>query len=415
MSISVIDPQDIVLRLERRLIEKQNQMNSLLEITTAINNNLSEAGLFKLYESILKNKLGLKRWVVFTYDGYWHCKNLYGVDKQEISSDYMVEFISKTKEITFLSKPSHRKLSNTFQVAIPVYHKEHPLAVVLLGILPEDNINTVDDKLNYIQTITNVICVAIENKRLVNESKKQDKLISDMKLAGEVQIQLIPDVLPNNANLQMAGLYLPNHEVGGDYYDYIPINDDEFYFCIGDISGNGVAAALLMANFQAALSSDADATVEFETLVKGLNRKVNEITGGEYYITLFLAKYNIKTRELIYVNAGHPQPLLYSENIFYHLGEGSTILGIFEQLPQVNVQKVKIAKGAILFCYTDGLVELENSKDQPYGMDILENIIRDGNYSSMKDLNKKILITAKEFTGKSTFNDDVSFLSCRFF
>jgi sigma-B regulation protein RsbU (phosphoserine phosphatase) len=236
-----------------------------------------------------------------------------------------------------------------------------------------------------------------------------------MKLAGEVQIQLIPDVLPDNNSLQMAGLYLPNHEVGGDYYDYIPLNDYEFFFCIGDISGNGVAAALLMANFQAALSSNADASIKLEDLIQELNRKVNEITGGEYYITLFLAKYNLKTRELSYVNAGHPQPLLFSENTFYHLGEGSTILGMFEHLPQVNVQRMTIAPNAILFCFTDGLVELENSKDQPYGMDILETSIRGAEYKSMKDLNKKILITAKEFTGKSTFSDDVSFLSCRFF
>jgi phosphoserine phosphatase RsbU/P len=415
MAITAIDPQDIVLRLEMRLIEKQNQMTSLLEITTAINNNLSEEGLFNLYEIILKNKLGLKRWAVFTYDGYWHCKNLHGVSKQLFSSEYLVEFVSKIKQITFLNNPAHKKVADIFQVAIPVYHKDHPLAVVLLGILPDDNINTVDDKLNYIQTITNVICVAIENKRLVNQSKKQDKLLSDMKLAGEVQTQLMPDVLPNTSFLQMAGLYLPNHEIGGDYYDYIPLNEDEFIFCIGDISGNGVAAALLMANFQAALSADADSSVTLETLIQTLNKKVNEITGGEYYITLFLAKYNLKTRELIYVNAGHPHPLLYSENMFHHLGEGSTILGIFEHLPQVNVQKIKIAPNAVLFSFTDGLIELENSKDQPYGMDILESIISGGDYKSMKDLNKKILITAKEFTGKSTFSDDISFLSCRFF
>src|SRR5580704_9690508 len=106
MAITAIDPHDIVLRLEKRLIEKQNQMTSLLEITTAINNNLSEEGLFNLYEIILKNKLGLKRWAVFTYDGYWHCKSLHGVSKQLFSSEYLFDFVSTIKQITFLNNPT---------------------------------------------------------------------------------------------------------------------------------------------------------------------------------------------------------------------------------------------------------------------------------------------------------------------
>ena len=306
-------------------------------------------------------------------------------------------------------------LSKQFEVVVPVYHKEFPLAFTFLGDIKPDKKFTIDEKLNYIQTISNVIAVANENKKLFRAHMKQKFMKSELEMAGQMQTMLIPGKLPDDERLSISGVYLPHQEVGGDYYDYIELNNDECLFCIGDISGKGIAAALLMANFQASVRSYSEQQPSLSVLIESLNARVNEITKGEKYITFFLAKFNFSTREFQYVNAGHNPAILYHDGQARLLEEGCTILGMFEKLPYVYVQTLKLEKEFVTFCYTDGLTDIENNKKETMDIAHIRQFVEKNHALSPSELNKKMVDDLVEFKGNRLINDDVSILTCKIF
>lgn len=397
-------------QLEQQLRVKERELNSLLQITQAINNNISSQGLLRIYESLLVNQIGVGKVAVFIHSEHWECTNAFGIqlkDAEEKISKYLPSFL----QITRLENSSH-PLAKYFDVVIPVFHKDFPLAFTLLGDFRKELHIALDDKLNYIQTISNVIALAIENKRLFRAQASQKMLKSDLELAGQMQTMLIPGKLPDDERISIAGVYLPHQEVGGDYYDYIELNEEEVIFCIGDISGKGVAAALLMANFQASVRSYAEQQPSLKELIHSLNARVNEITNGEKYITFFIAKYNFTTREFQYINAGHNPAILYHDGETKLLQEGCTILGMFEKLPYVNLQSIVLRHRFITFCYTDGLTDIENEDKQPLDISEIISFIEKNHNLSPSKLNKKIVDHLVAFKGKRMISDDISMLTC---
>lgn len=409
-------PTEVYNKKDKKLLKqlqiKQLEVSSLLEVTQAINNNLSADKLFRIYEFILRAQISVKKLAVFIKDDVYTCICQYGL-KSEPDIDEIIESLEPYRRLTFIDDVNTPPLDD-FDIVVPVYHKEQPLAYTLLGKPEVDKYETLDEKIRFIQTISNIIVVAIENKRLFKKQIEQERLARELELAAQVQTMLIPDQLPNDRIIEMAAIYLPHRNIGGDYYDYIKKDEDFLQFCIADISGKGVAAAILMANFQATLRSMITEASDFESFIRSLNRRVLDITKGEKFITMFLAEYNALTRELTYVNAGHNPPILYSKNDSQQLESGCTILGMFEELPYVNVGKVVIDDNAILINYTDGLTDLENEKKEVYRLENLMDFININYERSMLAFNDKLMDSIMEFKGREEFIDDISVLSCRF-
>lgn len=405
-------PSAQIEHLERQLQIKQLQVSALLEVTQAINNSLSSDKLFRIYEFILRAQISVKRLVVYLQDVTLNCICQYGLDP-DFNPDVLTEEIISYNRLTFFDEAPNAALKD-FDLIIPVYHKDKPLAFALLGEPDVDENETLDEKIKFIRTITNIIVVAVENKRLFAQQLEQEKLKRELELAADVQSLLIPRDLPNDENLEMAAVYLPHRDIGGDYYDYIPIDGERVLFCIADISGKGIAAAILMANFQAILRTLGKTQVEFENFVVQLNQTVTDITKGEKFITLFIGEYNLKTRELKYINAGHNPPVLYEKGRFSLLEKGCTILGMFEELPALEVGTLTLSKGAILINYTDGLTDLEDEDGFNYTLDMLQRFIRNNDTYSMAVFNNLLLKSIFDFKGEQQFIDDISILSCRF-
>ncbi|MBK9732408.1 MAG: SpoIIE family protein phosphatase [Chitinophagaceae bacterium] len=311
MKVAPVNIELHVEQLQQQLLLKELELNSLLRITQAMNNNISSQGLLLLYEDILVKQIGAGKVAVFIYDGDWLCSNAIGIDT-DFAGKLIRKYLLSFKQVTRLEKNNH-PLAEYFDVVVPVYHKEFPIAFTFVGNIQRDPLFKLEEKLNYIQTISNIIGVAIENKRMFRANTKETTLKSELELAGQMQTMLIPGKLPDDEQISIAGVYLPFREVGGDYYDYIELNKDECIFCIGDISGKGIAAALLMANFQASVRSYAEQQPSLGALIQSLNGRVNEITKGEKYITFFIAKFNFVTREMQYINAGHNPAVLFHE------------------------------------------------------------------------------------------------------
>lgn len=402
------------------------KLASLLEVTKAINSNTKTPELLKIYESVLKNQLNVGSLVLYAYDGGWKCVLKFGMEAAFTTAE-VERYLFPLKDITLMDFAPSGELvpiqqalkQHNVDVVIPVFHKDQPLAYALIGDLDEEQIGMGASvkHLNFIQTLTNILVVAIENKRLAKDSVRQASIKKELEVASQMQHMLFPETLPNDSHLEMDAVYIAHQEIGGDYYDFIRINEQEVAFCMADVSGKGISAALLMSNFQANMRILFSRTDSLADLVRELNNKVNDTAKGERFITLFAAKYNIITRIFTYVNAGHNPPLVLSPNgSVSKLSTGCTGLGMFDDLQKVKEGVVNIEPGAVLLCYTDGVVEQENFSEEEFGIKRLKEILqKKGQTSKIADLNKHIIASVSEYKGAKEYLDDIALLTCRIF
>ena len=406
----------LVKDLENQIELKDFKLNSLLEITTAINANLRMDQLIRIYEFILKEQLGFKRFVLFNRKDEWNCLLKIGI-KGKVKDIDVQRDLFRFKEITVIES-SHSKILTEFDVIVPVFHKDKPLAYLLFSDIIKDQTSPSEslENMSFVQTLTNIIVVAIENQRMARLSIIQERIKKELEVASEMQKLLFPSDLPSNRKMDISAKYTPRHEVGGDYYDFIPLGDDEYMICIADVSGKGIGAAMLMANFQATIRTLFNyQRFEMEFLLEELNKKVMRSAKGEKFITFFIAHYNATSRELKYVNAGHNHPFITNGKKVEMLSEGCIGLGMLDELPFIHVGKKILKPNTTIVLYTDGVVELENEKEEFFGSEKLVKLVHSYYPLKMEDMNNLIFSKLDEWRGDLSLVDDTAIFSCRFF
>ncbi len=395
------------------------KLDSLLDITQAINNNLSNDGLLNKYERLLRNELNIGKVIVFAYNASWTVFFKSGCIESDYKDIVVERDLLKLTEIT-TTLSLHNKNFRVFDVVIPVFNNEKALAYVLIGDFEEEKegISPTIKHLHFIQTLTNVIFVAIENKRLFKENLKQERLKKELEMASKMQEMLIPksETLPKNKYFAIEAFYFPHFEVGGDYYDFEILSEKELFFCIADVSGKGMSAALLMSNFQANLKALLSSEISLTTLINKLNYRVNQNANGEKFITFFAAIYNCHTKVLRYINAGHNPPLLFNsiDGKLNYLTQGCLGIGMIDDIPVIIEGEVKIFKDAKLLCFTDGLVELERDDQIESSQTILENCLATSNKSIKQTIND-LIIELNVNKSNTTIFDDITMLGIEFF
>lgn len=393
------------------------KLDYLLNITQSINENHSTQELLKRFENILRTDLNIGKVMVFNYKEKWDCILVSGFDEKIAKKISVDRDLIYYKQITSLTTTLNPHLGY-FDVIIPVFHHELPIAFVIIGDIDEERqgISPTIKHLHFIQTLTNILVVAIENKRLFSEHVRQEAMRKELELASKMQSLLIPspDSLPQNEKIDVAAYYLPHFEVGGDYYDFIQLNKNEYGFCVADVSGKGIAAAILMSNFQANVQALFSSKIPLPQLIHKLNDRVMQNANGEKFITLFIAKYNSSTQELKYISAGHNPSLFYNgktkELSFLELG--CTGVGMFDEIPNINEGTINVEKGSKLICYTDGLVELENENQIEFGSRVMEEAIVKN--ESMESIVDEIIEKVNDHKGNNTFFDDISLMAIHF-
>lgn len=408
--------EHIVKNLENQIELKDFKLNSLLEITTAINSNKNVETITKLFEFIVHEQLGYEKFVLFNKQDQWNCLLKVGYKGKVTGIDIEGE-LGRFKEITMIESAKSKLLSE-FDVVVPVYHKGNALAYLLVkGV--EYNGKYLSKALNYmsfLQTIANMIVVAIENKRMTRISIGQERFKKELEIASTMQKLLFPEDLPSNTRMDISAKYTPRHEVGGDYYDFIPLGDDEYIICIADVSGKGIAAAMLMANFQATIRTLFDyQRFDMKTLIEELNKKVMKSAKGEKFITFFLAHYDATSRKLSYVNAGHNHPFITNGKTVEDLQEGCIGLGMLDELPFINIGEKHLSPNTTIVLYTDGVVELENESEEFFGTERLVKLVHNYYPLKMDDMNNLIFSKLDEWKGPLDLVDDTAIFSCRFF
>ncbi len=399
--------------LERELHLKQLQINRLLNITQAINSNVSDQGLYDMYNSFLSWEMGIRKMTLYIQSNdVWKCISYIGVSKKLTELD-ISEKLKEYDRLKMLEGNQTHELIKEFDVVIPVLHKDKPIAYTFIGGFEEDE--DMYNKVQFITTITNIIAVAIENKRLFKQQIEQERYNREMELAGDMQHLLIPDVLPDNEFYQLDSIYKPHQMVGGDYFDYVEFKDGTLVFCIADIAGKGLAAALLMANFQANFHGILMSSTALDDFVKELNTSLFRITKGDKHLTFFIGVYKRDTGKLTYCNAGHNPPVIFSENTMDTLREGSTILGSFPELPFIDLGEVSITEDTTILTYTDGLTDMQNDLEEYFDEDALMEFVQNKTALSAKAFNKELMSHIEIFKGRQNYPDDFTVLTCKIF
>jgi len=212
-------------------------------------------------------------------------------------------------------------------------------------------------------------------RRMLRDLTEKERLESELAVARAIQEALLPEELPRLPGIEMDARSVPAHIVGGDYYDVIPLPDGNYLLAMGDVSGKGIASALVMAKVQAALRTLARAQMPLPELMSTLNLTLCHGAAPGWFVSLFVARLDVRRLSLEFVNGGHDFPILCQDGKIIRLEEGGVILGVFPDAVYHQGFVEKLEKGRLL-AYTDGIVEAKNFHDREYGSAALVDFVK---------------------------------------
>lgn len=394
---------------------KELELKALLEITQAINENKNESVLLNIFKFTCLVHLNIKSLVLYVYNQQeqFFLRRISHQVKEKLPEKIQKADVQENKELGKLSLSLSEEYSFAeVNIYVPVYHKDKMLAILFLSTKDQD----AGLDLDFTQALTNILVVALENKRFARKQLEQESFRKEMEIASNVQRMLFPATLPDHNTLKAKVTYIPHSSVGGDYYDLIERSEDDVYFCVGDVSGKGMPASLLMSNFQAALRTLLRSGTDLKTIVEQLNFSTFDTTKGERFITFFLGHYSYSQKKLSYVNAGHNPPVLCTSasNSPELLEAGTTILGAFETLPFMEQGERENLDHFMLHLYTDGLTEALNPSGEEFGEErFLAYIDAHPSYNPER-FHEGFLSTLAEFSDGIPGRDDITLLSLQF-
>lgn len=324
---------------------------------------------------------------------------------------------------------------------IPLRLSRDIIGLMLLGEKRSEEPYSREDR-ELLMTVAAQTALAVERARLSAEMAREEKLKRELEIAQEVQARLFPQSVPHFATLDIAGVCLPAQGVAGDYYDFLPLAPGRLGIAIGDISGKGISAALLMANLQASLRSQAAlAGDEVAKLLCTVNMLLYHSTDVNKYATLFYGTYDDASRRLTYVNAGHNAPLLVrgqslgepngagssSARVIHPAASGSLalaaeletscgiqrletggmIIGAFES-PAFQQETIHLASGDLIVAYTDGIIEAQSPEGEAFGEECLEQLVLQSTGSCASELVNVIIQAVSDFTRGADQHDDMT-------
>jgi len=290
---------------------------------------------------------------------------------------------------------------------IPFIHRDKLSGILLLGEkISQTNFSA--EEMMILSVLSSQAAIALENAVLYRESLEKQKIEEELELARDIQTNLLPKTPPSSKIFELAGHNIPSKEVGGDYYDFFLLKENSVGIAIGDISGKGVPAALLMSNLQAALRITALEFSEPHKVLSKVNSHITKTTSAEKFATFFYGIFDPETLIFRYTNAGHNYPVLIKKTGEIELlKQGGMIIGVIEDA-EYQSANIKLEKGDSLILYTDGVTEAMNPLKDEFGEERLTEILRHSPDLSAPGIINKILEEVSAFTNGNYFSDDLT-------
>ncbi|HEX2458207.1 MAG TPA: ADOP family duplicated permease [Vicinamibacterales bacterium] len=305
------------------------------------------------------------------------------------------------------------------RLAVPLRTRREILGVQLLGERPQRAGFSAHEK-QVLRACADQFALMIENARLTDRVVEQETLRRDIALASDVQRRLLPDAPPRAECADFAATSVPARRIGGDYYDFVELGDGRIGIALADVSGKGVAAALIMSVVQASLriiSSGGD--VAPPRLVALINQFVYRSTPGSKYATFFYGQLDERHRQLRYVNAGHNAPYLLRAGRQSTAGSappqieeltiGGTVVGMFPDM-EYEEATVELFPGDVLLAFTDGVPEAHNPENEEFGEERLQALLRQTAHLPADEISARIAVEMNNWIGDAEQYDDLTFI-----
>ena len=251
--------------------------------------------------------------------------------------------------------------------------------------------------------------ISIDKALLHYQILEKKKIEEQLQIAKDVQQGLLPSSPPQINNYEFADICIPTFDIGGDYFDYIPIDENRIAIVIADVSGDGVPAALIMAAFRALLRYNAKLNFTPDKLMKLMNEQVFEFMRKRDFISVFYGILNYNTHNFIYSNCGHNPGLLLKNNSLQLLEGGGPSLNILKDT-EFSYNECLIEKGDQILLYTDGVVEVFSKNKKLFGIGRLKKVFESNAGLSPQQIIQSIINTTKDFSGSDIFYDDFTIL-----
>ena len=259
-------------------------------------------------------------------------------------------------------------------LSVPLMIKSE-LKGVLIVYNKKNGMPFTEDDQRLLAIIAGQSAQVIETARLNEREKQLVKMQEELRLAARIQADLLPKLAPEIAGYDIAGRSIPAQSVGGDYFDFIAIDDHRLAVCVGDVSGKGLPASLLMSNVQATLRSHASLALGAQESAVRSNRLLYQSTSPEKFVTLFYGILDSNTHAMSYTNAGHEHPLVLSDRgDSQRLSTGGIMLGMLEDFP-FQEDGIMFQPGDTMVVFSDGVTEAMNSDQVQFGEERLRQTL----------------------------------------
>ena len=397
----------------KKLLElKRMESDALLDVLRSINNdNLNIKQLCMIVRNVLRAQIGVRKMVFFyEYEGHWKEGMRLGFDKFEQDAVDELLDIQKVTPIDEASFPELHK--HKVEYIIPFINRGDAHAFFAIADFADTEVEAEGD-LIFIESMGTILLVAIRNKELFKEKMEQEFIRKELEVAETIQRQLLISDFHRFKEIDVFGLNIPHHGIGGDYYDVIKKQKGTTFVCIADVSGKGIGAALLMSNLQANLRALCAQTDDIKEIVVELNKVLFNVTTGEKFVTLFLGKINSFDKTFTYINAGHNYPIFIGAKENQRLDKGCTILGIMPELDPES-QTFSYKEEDLLFMFTDGVTEQHNPQEEMFGSERAKELVRKHKNNSAREIIESMLEALEEFAETQVTTDDLTMLCVKF-
>lgn len=293
-------------------------------------------------------------------------------------------------------------------LAVPLSVDERDVFGLIYADSPTYETTFSEEHLNILTTLASVASIRVENATLLDERFERLRMEHELELATEIQQRFQPSSPPIVDGYEFQGISFSCYEIGGDYYDFIARHDGRMLIALGDVSGKGTAAALLMSSLHAAIHAQVSAKSSLEEIVDSVNQYLADNTPANRFVTLFIAELEPSTGVLKYINAGHNPPLIgRADGTIAQLSSGGFPLGIMPGA-EFEVGQNTLSTGDVLVVYSDGVSEANNIHDEEFGMERLEEVVRKNVTASASGLRDKVESSLSSFTQTAPANDDIT-------
>ena len=411
-ALKVEEIKNINLQLDERI----QQLKTLFDIAQGLSATLDSDKIVKLLTYALMGQMLVYHYaIVIQRNGDLQkidCKGFLQDTIENVSTELSKYPVLESAAIIDAIEPKALKdqlWKIGARIFIPLRHQNQNIGYILLG----EKINKqkyTDIDVEFLTTLVNQAVISIENARLFKETLEKQRIEQELQVAKTIQTKLLPREIITVPGYDIWGINKSSKEVGGDYYDVIPISDSTMALAIADVSGKSVPAALLMANLQAGLRSLIREDIPLNQIVGRLNNLIHQNTDLDKYITFFVGILNTHSHDFSYVNAGHNPPMfLHPDGNLDLLDVGGIILGM---IPDYHYEtgKIKFQPKDILICYTDGVNEALDRKEDEYGEERLQKFIIGNNKLGAKTLAEGLVADILKFSEGAPQYDDITLL-----